>query len=859
MSRLTAIVWIVVVLSTTTASSLTFDVTTTGDSADGACDHHCSLREAVIAANDAPGPDVINLPQGVYKLTLTGIDEDAGLTGDLDITDQVNIYGVGNGATVLDGGWSDRLIDVRQGAGPVQIASLTIRGGAELEGAGVRSGPDTHLHLAHVACIGNEAVVQGGGVYARGTLLVADSLFAANLSGSLAGAIKAEGPLEVLRSTFDGNRTVNGGGAIITSREMTVAVADSLFTANTGAYGGALSIDRSEAVLTNVTFTGNAAVAGRGGAIATNRGTVALRNCTVADNAAVSDGTGFYGSNDPEISIDNTIVSGPDRFAVCGLPLLSDGHNLATDTSCGLDAAGDIVGADPALRGLRDNTGPTLTLALLAGSPAIDAGGGQSAAADQRGVIRPVGPAPDIGAYEADGDEPPAGLPLTVPVVAHVGGVGGTPWRSDVAITNPGDVGLEVAMRYTPASGTQVDETVEIGPFATVLFDDIVSSVFGSGNGQGSLEVIPPADGPSPVVASRTFAVAGAERLGQGMPALDPFPEGTYYIPGLREDAEFRSNIGIAAGDEDLTVQVDLFRGIDGAVGSTFAQTVPAGTQAQWRLPAMFPALAQAGVPMTARVRIFGPGIAYGSLVDQVSSDAVTLIARPASPAVFVPVVAHNPGMQGTFWRSDLFLYNPNPVEAKVVTEYLPEQQDNQGGGVQGKPVAVPAFGTLTVADVAGWLFGVDDGKGALVVTAAPGVVAASRTYTTTAGGGTYGLGVEALPLHAKTSRTLVLTGIRATGGFRTNIGIVGGERYEGMEISLVDHDGTVLATEYVPLEPRTMFQDSVRRIFPNVNWSAFTVGSVRLGASGQLRAAYSSTVDDSSQDPIFTVAVPVR
>jgi hypothetical protein len=56
---------------------------------------------------------------------------------------------------------------------------------------------------------------------------------------------------------------------------------------------------------------------------------------------------------------------------------------------------------DPKLGSLADNGGPTLTMALLPGSPAIDAGSAVGApATDQRGVARPQGPGVDIGAFE---------------------------------------------------------------------------------------------------------------------------------------------------------------------------------------------------------------------------------------------------------------------------------------------------------------------------------------------------------------------------------------------------------------------------------------------------------------------------
>ncbi|MEJ8672811.1 choice-of-anchor Q domain-containing protein [Streptomyces sp. MS1.AVA.1] len=75
------------------------------------------------------------------------------------------------------------------------------------------------------------------------------------------------------------------------------------------------------------------------------------------------------------------------------------GHNIDSDGSCRLTAAGDLPSRDPLVGPLADNGGPTDTVALLPGSLALDAADG-CPATDQRGVARPQGAACDIGAYE---------------------------------------------------------------------------------------------------------------------------------------------------------------------------------------------------------------------------------------------------------------------------------------------------------------------------------------------------------------------------------------------------------------------------------------------------------------------------
>jgi hypothetical protein len=88
------------------------------------------------------------------------------------------------------------------------------------------------------------------------------------------------------------------------------------------------------------------------------------------------------------------------------------GYNLDSGTTCVLSDATDLTATDPLLGPLTANGGPTLTMALLGGSPAIDHGGSAAngcPATDQRGVVRPQAAACDIGAYEFNSPGPPSG------------------------------------------------------------------------------------------------------------------------------------------------------------------------------------------------------------------------------------------------------------------------------------------------------------------------------------------------------------------------------------------------------------------------------------------------------------------
>src|SRR5690606_37835338 len=93
-------------------------------------------------------------------------------------------------------------------------------------------------------------------------------------------------------------------------------------------------------------------------------------------------------------SVAASVIAG--ESVACG-GTLAGGANLVYGGTCeGLTAAG----GDPRLGALRDNGGPTLTLAPAAGSAVIDGGGACATASDQRGRLRPAGAACDIGAVE---------------------------------------------------------------------------------------------------------------------------------------------------------------------------------------------------------------------------------------------------------------------------------------------------------------------------------------------------------------------------------------------------------------------------------------------------------------------------
>lgn len=197
------------------------------------------------------------------------------------------------------------------------------------------------------------------------------------------------------RVTGFGGGIHNSGTLTLTNSTVSDNIARDPFGGNGG---GILNQTGATLALTNSTVSGNTATL-QGGGIFSN-GTLTITNSTFSNNSA-SNGGGIASFGTAQLV--NTIIANNPSGGDCAVnSLTSLGHNLDSDNSCKLTEPDDLPGVDPLLGPLQDNGGPTFTHALLAGSPAIDAGDDAEApATDQRGTTRPVGSASDIGAFEA--------------------------------------------------------------------------------------------------------------------------------------------------------------------------------------------------------------------------------------------------------------------------------------------------------------------------------------------------------------------------------------------------------------------------------------------------------------------------
>ena len=248
------------------------------------------------------------------------------------------------------------------------------------------------------------AYTRGGALLAKGAVTVVDSEISSSIANgtrSAGGGIKAYSA-HLVNSNVIHNYATDGGGVsakFVESSSSTIAYNYALRKGGIFVFG-ALS-------LINSTVSNNHANQGEGGV--DSEGSAAIYNSTIAFNSAA---TGTAGLLARSLYLQSSIIakntSGSTEYdlgsQLSGIGVRFTGsNNLIMSHSYGITIPDDTIVADPMLGELGDNGGPTPTLALLPGSPAIDHGvnfTGQPF--DQRGVPRVIGKSADIGAVESD-------------------------------------------------------------------------------------------------------------------------------------------------------------------------------------------------------------------------------------------------------------------------------------------------------------------------------------------------------------------------------------------------------------------------------------------------------------------------
>ncbi|MFO0547766.1 MAG: choice-of-anchor Q domain-containing protein [Polyangiaceae bacterium] len=375
---------------------------------------HLGLKGARVSAPRGDGPGPSNSGAAVYRRSATRL-----VVIDVQFADN---HATDSGADIGGGA-------IYSHGGDTIVVGSTFDGNSGSSGGAIGN-LRSNLAIYNSSFANNHAVSGNGGAVAtdgqnpdQGKVFTLCGVVAQNNRAELeGGAIYRYGyPGEssvIDSTTLDGNYAEQPGAAHAgglyhltdTPGVMPLTLTNSTISNNTSANGAAGAFFYNSPVeLTNVTITGNVATASLGGGIAANGVTGTLKNCTIANNHADAEdsfGGGLVGGQN--LTLQNTIIAGNTAGnawnPVSCTETASGANNMQfppqqesgqDDTPC----VGAIDFADPLLGPLADNGGPTATMALMSGSPAIGAGV-DCPPTDQRGVERTNGC--DLGAYQHD-------------------------------------------------------------------------------------------------------------------------------------------------------------------------------------------------------------------------------------------------------------------------------------------------------------------------------------------------------------------------------------------------------------------------------------------------------------------------
>ena len=393
------------------AAAETLKVTRHDDPPPGKCKlHDCSLREALKAANSDFDRDVVVLGRGTYEMQIPAVPGDLGQqNGDFEIYHPVTVRGKGPTKTKIDANGLDRVFVFNDQSTPFKVStlrSLTVKGGDAGAVADVQH-PST-----------------GGGIFAVGKAAL-EHVTVSHNTAEFGGGIRSQAAsFTITHSTIAKNTAIEGGGLNLPSalfQGPATEIRSSTISDNSASKGGGILADGYHPgslippVVSMVTSTvaGNTTSAEGGGIMADNDASVTLGGSTVAYNSADSDNTGggvgggiHQHSGAAFVFADSILAgntvgsSGTDpqcngSFTSNSGAVTEVQSNLCAFTGSPAQVGGALIGP------LAPNGGPTKTVALLTGSPAI----GRSvecAKRDQRGVLRPADGC-DSGAYERAG------------------------------------------------------------------------------------------------------------------------------------------------------------------------------------------------------------------------------------------------------------------------------------------------------------------------------------------------------------------------------------------------------------------------------------------------------------------------
>jgi hypothetical protein len=238
--------------------------------------------------------------------------------------------------------------------------------------------------------------------------------------------------------------------------------------------------------------------------------------------------------------------------------------------------------------------------------------------------------------------------------------------------------------------------------------------------------------------------------------------------------------------------------------------------------------------------------------------DGELVVALPdvSTTTWVLPSTAHLSGAGGAFWTSDVTIHNRGAAAASFTLKFLGNNADGRSGPE--KTFSISAFQTITNADVLASVFGVSSGWGAIqMLSTTDQLTMRSRTFTPSAGGGSFGQAVPGIQdrnlLSDATTPVAVLTGLREDASYRTNLVLANASQVSiTLVVAATGSGGAAIGSKSYLLPPLGMTQSSSFLLLSEFGeqWRSDVTVTVRSATPGTSFTAYATVIDNATNDP---------
>jgi hypothetical protein len=744
---------------------------------------------------------------------------------------------------------------------PVTLTGCTISGNtAGTDAGGIYNGVNGTLTLTDCTISGNSATGKAGGLYNAyyGTTNLIDSTVSGNTAGTVGGGVVGggDGTLNLTGTTVNGNIAYGNGGGIYV-QDGTANLTNSTISGNTANNGGGIDFYYStSSTLTNCTISGNTATGSSGGGINNDYSTISLANSIVAANY------GEYGAGDINISTGSgtlpagTISGNNDLIGIGGSGGLVDGVD------------GNLVGvADPLLSPLGNYGGPTQTIGLLPGSPALDAGiATYGITTDQRGIT--ISGTADIGAFYSEGFTDSV-VPGSTPQLAGSDQAFGEPLAVTVTPVNPLDPVAGGVVNFTVGQATSGASATLSSSTATIDSDG-VAGVTATANGfYGSYTVS--ASIPGSTEDSATFTLTNVVPLQYTGISSQTVTQGTSVIFSGALSNGVASPVGQTVTITLDGVTQDAVISPTGTFTTTFSTTDVPASATPYTVSYLYSSDGVSfGSASTTSQLTVTPVITFGPIPNQVYGVAPLTLSGTASSGLSVTyVVVSGPAtLRGNILTitgagvveieaeaGNSTVGNAPPVDESFTVSTATLTVTPKAGQSKVYGAAVPTLSGVVTGFVDGDTSFLLTGSIGTTATASSSVGTYAFTIGTLSAGPNYTIIVAASPLFSVTPASLTVT---PTAG-QSKIYGASVPLLTGTVTGFVNGDTSLLVTG----APGTVATSS-----SNVGTYAFSVGTLSAGANYTLVVAASplfsvtpaslTLTPTAGQSKVYGAAVPV-